>query len=122
MGLHRHIRHARISVDRAHRVPYGFILLHYGQMALVGFLAVPHRVDRGIIAAIEQKFRQFDILLAFAAAFRIVHEAAETHQSLLHFLMAVIPRFLRRRTRIGIPAIGQLAALYRLASFRPVIW
>ena len=47
-------------------------------------------------------------LVALAAAFHVVDEAAEAHQRLLHLLMAVVPGFLRRGSEVGVPAVGQL--------------
>ena len=105
--FHRDVRHSRVVVHRAHGVPDGLVLLGHRQVALVVFLAFAIVACR-VVAAVEQEFGEFDVLRALAAALHVVHEAAEAHQRLLHFLVAVVPRLLGRRAQVGAPAVGQL--------------
>ena len=96
--LRRDIRHAGEKIRRAHRVADGLVLLLDGRLALVVF--------RAAAPAIEQKFRELDVAVAVAAALHVVHETAEPHERLLHFLVAVEP-FLFARPDVRHPAIRQ---------------
>ena len=107
VGFDGDIGHARVVVHGAHGVSDGFVLLGHGQMALVVFAAFAI-VARRVVAAVQQELGELDVLRALAAAFHVVHEAAEAHQRLLHLLMSVVPGFLGRRSEVGVPAVGQL--------------
>ena len=81
-------------------VPDRFILLHNRQMRLVVLLP--------ILSVIQQEFCQLHVTIAFAAAFDVVHEAAEAHQRLLHLLVPVVPGLFGRGADGGDPAVSQL--------------
>ena len=68
-------------------------------MALVVFLAAA--------PGVEEVAGEFDIGIAAAAAFHVIHKAPEPHQRLLHLLMPVEPLPLAR-PEVGHPTIGEL--------------
>ena len=64
-------------------------------------------IGRCVIAAIEQKLRQLDVLLPAAVALHVVHKAPKANKRLFHLLMTVVPGLLRRWTDVVAPAIRQ---------------
>ena len=105
VGLDGDVGHARVRVDRPHGVADRLVLLLDGQVALVVFGAV--------LAAVEQELRQGDVPVAGAGLrsrfpLDLVHEAAEPDESLLHLLVPVVPRLLRRGADVIRPAVAEL--------------
>ena len=87
----------------AHRL----VLLRHRKVALVVFRAVADRIHRRGIAAVQEELGGLNVLVALTAALHIVHEPAEAHQRLLHFLVPVVPGLLGRGAQVAAPAVGE---------------
>ena len=81
--------------------------MRISKCGLVTLLLVALVVFGAVLPAVEQELREGNVAVAFSPSFNLIDEAAEAHQRLLHFLMAVVPRLLRRRSQIRMPAIRQ---------------
>src|ERR1019366_3051868 len=71
--------------------------------------AIARRIHGGRVAAVEQELGGLNVFVALAAAFDIVHKAAEAHERLFHLLVTVVPGLLRRGAEMTGPAVGQAA-------------